>query len=399
MAEPYPDYMTLKASELKCDIEQTLNITLPGKLTRKDLRSIYKENLVKITAAKQRGHNDRESADISTVNNVNPTTTTCTSEADQQTRLERFMERTELSLHSLKQQFQDLKQSNATSAPQQNDTGNGATVISSLTQTVASPSPQTVIANGNSVGVPLETLQCVDVVSESVKRKIWDFKYVDLATLLVPNYESQRPMLTINDSDGGKTLNLNIQDDNNHIKDYLTISEFVLAFGRYKRIMLQKYPARKEELDSYERGIIEIHSFLGNKYYDYHKLFTSRASAAMLNEGTKVDWSKPDRLLLQLVSMGKVPCAICGTINQACRHSKNNKSDTKQFQRSGVGQKQVGVDRRGRKIVYHEGKAICNNYNEEGGCRLPGCNNLHVCAVAGCRKADHGVPKCPIAKN
>jgi hypothetical protein len=50
------------------------------------------------------------------------------------------------------------------------------------------------------------------------------------------------------------------------------------AFGKYKRVMTSVYPDRRAELDAYEDDIIDIYNFFGSKFYDYHKLFSSKAA-------------------------------------------------------------------------------------------------------------------------
>ena len=39
------------------------------------------------------------------------------------------------------------------------------------------------------------------------------------------------------------------------------MSEFLKAFGKYKRVMTSVYPDRRAELDAYEDDIIDIYNF------------------------------------------------------------------------------------------------------------------------------------------
>jgi hypothetical protein len=48
-------------------------------------------------------------------------------------------------------------------------------------------------------------------------------------------------------------------------------------------VMTSGYPDRRAELGAYEDDIIDIYNFFGSKFYDYHKLFSSKA-AVLLRE-------------------------------------------------------------------------------------------------------------------
>ena len=82
----------------------------------------------------------------------------------------------------------------------------------------------------------------------------------------------------------------------------LSISEFLKAFGKYKRVMTSVYPDRRAELDAYEDDIIDIYNFFGSKCYDYHKLFSSKAAVLLREKRVKVDWLKRDRDIISLIS-------------------------------------------------------------------------------------------------
>ncbi|CAG2208018.1 unnamed protein product [Mytilus edulis] len=64
------------------------------------------------------------------------------------------------------------------------------------------------------------------------------------------------------------------------------------------------------ELDADEEDIIEISNFYGNKFYDYHTLFSAKASTFLQEKQIKVDWSKRDRDLMILIGAG-VEINIC----------------------------------------------------------------------------------------
>ena len=64
------------------------------------------------------------------------------------------------------------------------------------------------------------------------------------------------------------------------------------AFGIYKNDMCQAYPSCREELDMYERDIVDIgYEYGGKGFYEYHKIFSSQAAAYLRYHNIKVDWS------------------------------------------------------------------------------------------------------------
>ncbi|CAC5410415.1 unnamed protein product [Mytilus coruscus] len=110
----------------------------------------------------------------------------------------------------------------------------------------------------------------------------------------------------------------------------LTIQELIKAFGKYKRIMSKDYPERRAELDAYGEDIIDISNFYGSKYYDYHKMFSAKASTLLREHHVNVDWSKRDRDLFTLVVAGiqinvcKL-CHMCDHTTEFCSLQLRNK--------------------------------------------------------------------------
>ncbi|CAC5393080.1 unnamed protein product [Mytilus coruscus] len=139
-------------------------------------------------------------------------------------------------------------------------------------------------------GVPSECIPHVDIVSEVIKKRIWEGKDVNLAALLIPKHEADKNIV----QQGSITVNLSNHEDTRLLKS-LTISEFITAFGKYKRVMCSKFPNRRIELDRYE--IIDI-----SKFYDYHCQFSARAAAALRDCNIKVDWSIKDTTMLSMVA-------------------------------------------------------------------------------------------------
>ena len=66
--------------------------------------------------------------------------------------------------------------------------------------------------------------------------------------------------------------------------------------------MCQSFPERREELDKYKAIIVEIYNVYGDKFYEYHKLFSLQSVNTLSLHKLKVDWSVRDRDILQLVS-------------------------------------------------------------------------------------------------
>ena len=85
--------------------------------------------------------------------------------------------------------------------------------------------------------VPADELPHIDVVTESVKRNIIAWKYVNLACLLIPDFEAPKA--------SNETMNV-LEFLKRDRKDYrldraLNITQFYKAFGIYKRVMCEAY--------------------------------------------------------------------------------------------------------------------------------------------------------------
>ena len=120
------------------------------------------------------------------------------------------------------------------------------------------------------------------MVPYSVKKKIIAGKYVNLASLLIPDYDS-----SLVDNMGGLDQQRRQQRDK-HLDRVLSITQFYKAFRIYKRIMCEAYPQRRDELDLYEADIGIILEHYGSVFYQYHVTF-SKQTAAYLEKGFKVD--------------------------------------------------------------------------------------------------------------
>ena len=105
-------------------------------------------------------------------------------------------------------------------------------------------------------------------MSPNLQKQIIERKDINLASLLVHNYEcpQQRSIST-------ESLEVQLRGKPDpRLNRSLSISEFLKAFGKYKRVMTSVYPDRRKELGAYEDDIIDIYNFFGLKFYDYYKL-------------------------------------------------------------------------------------------------------------------------------
>ncbi|CAG2188986.1 unnamed protein product [Mytilus edulis] len=120
-------------------------------------------------------------------------------------------------------------------------------------------------------GVRSDDFPNVDIVSSGLQKQIIQGKDINLASLLIPSFESPQSHTILAD---GMEINVGNKPDP-RLNRQLTIQEFIKAFGKFKRVMTSAFPGRRFELDAYEEDIIEISNFYGNKFYDYHKLFSA----------------------------------------------------------------------------------------------------------------------------
>ena len=78
----------------------------------------------------------------------------------------------------------------------------------------------------------------VDIVSQNLQRSIIEGKDVNLASLLIPNFEA--PQAT-NVTTGGFQVSLESKPDP-RLSRHLSIQQFITAFGKYRRITCTVYP-------------------------------------------------------------------------------------------------------------------------------------------------------------
>lgn len=235
-------------------------------------------------------------------------------------------------------------------------------------------------------GVASDTLPAIDMVSETIRKRILEFKDVDLACLLIPNYEPPKSTFEA----VGTSIHIN-QEIDSKIKGALTIKDFVSAFSVYRRVMVKVHPERQAELEMYEYNMIDLYNSAGASFYAYHKAFSRKAAAAWTNHGIKVNWGIMDNKIVAGLVLGKMPCIECGAPPGSCIHSTGKASRTEQKPKPGA----RPFDKKGRPRVHHEGREICNNFNGNAGCFNPKCFYLHVCSKC---FMDHSALQCGSGK-
>lgn len=137
-------------------------------------------------------------------------------------------------------------------------------------------------------GVPADSLPHVDVISDTLKKNILEGKFVNLASLLIPDFEPQN--LTTNEASGLELLRQGCRD--HRLDRTLSINQFFKAFELYKRIMSEAYPQRRLELDLYEADIGNIYEHYGDIFYQYHRQFTKSLYKIVQQENSSITTGK-----------------------------------------------------------------------------------------------------------
>lgn len=164
------------------------------------------------------------------------------------------------------------------------------------------------------IGVSSKDVRHIDLVSAEIRKKILKGEDIILCSLLMPAYETSRK----DQEKADKRLSRN-----------LNISEFVTAFSRFKRIMFGTYPWRQQVLDMYLAHIIEVHNVWSTKFYEYHKLFSSKCAIALKQNQMIINWSKGDgEILKRVVAVAEVSkCNFCSSKTQTSSMCIDNQED------------------------------------------------------------------------
>ena len=256
-------------------------------------------------------------------------------------------------------------------------------------QTPAQPSSLSQQTSANLHGVAADSLPHIDVVSETMRKNIVSGKYVNLACLLIPDYDvSKSPV----DNMPGTELFKRQQRDH-RLDRVLSITQFFKAFGIYKRVMCEAFPQRRDELNLYEADIANIYEHYGDLFYQYHVQF-SRQAAAYMEKGIKIDWSKRHKDLFQLL-VGGAKTKLCDHCSQADHQSPfcpTQISVPRPSKSKAIPIQDSSKDTFGRPRVFFKGREICNNFNGEKGCSRSVCPFEHICKK--CKSSGHGQNSC-----
>ena len=276
-------------------------------------------------------------------------------------------------------------------------------------------------------GIRSDSAPKVEIVPENIRRDVVQGRDVNLAAFLIPGYknESQAGVRSIM-ADGVAVPLKPLTDP--RLNRQLTIQEFIETFAIYKNVMCATYPHRRQELDFYERDIVDMFiRFGGFTFYDYHKAFSACAASLLLDHHIKIDWSYRDQNLFnQFLAGHKInACQICNNASHSagfCPQSLHgSKTGTRpnpspaqepyppssaarqpdypnQPKRPRRAANDPGMrDANGRARIHLPGLGeLCNNFNSSGCKYLAGtCPYLHYCAT--CWQAGHSQARCPQA--
>ena len=147
----------------------------------------------------------------------------------------------------------------------------------------------------------------------AVRAAILDGKDVNLATLLMPNFDLGE-YSRYSESDHAQFLRPLSSDP--RLNRNLTLAEFITAFNKYRNIMCEIWD-RRQELDAYEAMVVGIASRIeGTSFYEYHKAFAARAAALIVQHNVKIDWAVRDNGMFcsLFVSQTAKVCSLCGSV-------------------------------------------------------------------------------------
>ncbi|XP_046546633.1 uncharacterized protein LOC124256711 [Haliotis rubra] len=228
--------------------------------------------------------------------------------------------------------------------------------------------------------VPSDTLPHIDPVKGEHKKDIIEGrKYFNLAKLLSASTESGEYIMSEFSAEGGEQISMK---EDIKLKRPLTLGEFIKAFGIYKAVFCEAYPHRRDEMDKYERLIVDIASqYGGSLFYEYHRMFATRA-ASFVCKGIIIDWSIIDTRIYTTVTSGRRTraCTICQSLTHTtefCFLTSKKDSHFHPYHRN--------HDSHGRPRSIIDGDEICNNFNDRG-CKRDPCIFAHRCIT--CRKED-----------
>ncbi len=379
-------------------ITEVTGVTVPQGLTRVQYGKIYRSNL----------HRAREGTDRDV------TTRSTQPESERQEEVNTAVNSTPIyELGLLVQQVQRLQEtvdklaSSTTQIRQPGQEGDfEPTRRGNENFTLFSPTDASLTSHASGQyhdGTP--TYKEIDIVSPALQRNIWEGKDINLALLLIPDEISTASQtVVINNQD----VQLRSPVDR-RLQNPISIQSFIVAFGKYKDIMCQKWD-RREELDLYQRHIITMYAqYQGTLFYQYHKRFSARSAAMLQQLNERVRWDVIDENIYRAVFTGRRlhTCQLCHDSSHLTEYCSLATTSSYQHSSQGVENRPTqtrgidnlelfstnpdkGADRYGRSIVLHQGIPLCNNFNTDR-CIHISCRFKHMCSA--CKKP-HPAYKC-----
>ena len=166
--------------------------------------------------------------------------------------------------------------------------------------------------------------------------------------------------------------------------------------------MVQAYPHRSDELAAYLSDIVDMATdYGGTMFYQYHKQFSARAAALLLNHSVKVDWSIKDNDLYCKVFAGRRAnsCDLCSSIAHSTEFCPLNLHQPKnQFLKRPITERSRSMTTtayQSKRVKYDlmpSGQEICNNFNTKGCSRGSNCLYAHACML--CKSEMHSRAEC-----
>ena len=244
---------------------------------------------------------------------------------------------------------------------------------------------QSALQNMRQPSVSSEQYRNVEIVSPNLRNQILSGKDINLALLLMPNNDGLADYRRV-DFNG---IEYSMRPGDPRLTKNLSLGEFITAFSKYRNNICEVMPHRREELDYYERDIVEMaQRFGGQRFYEYHKAFTAKAAALLQQRGIKVDWAVRDNGLFCTIFAGMRTnvCTLCSSVNHTsdfCSLVVNPYWKRATQQTSGSFQRPTGpgyAPQQGkRNFQTFQGVPLCINYNEKL-CTRPACRFLHLCS-------------------
>lgn len=243
--------------------------------------------------------------------------------------------------------------------------------------------------------------QAVASVSPTLRANIVNGKDINLASLLLPAAPIDRQLVNCGD------VSVILKSSDPRLLKNLSFGEFVVAFGVFRDVLCGTFPDRRAELDNYLAMLADFHlRYGGTLFYEYHKSFSAKAASHVSLFNLRLDWSVVDTELLIRHFSGQrtLACKVCSSHGHSADLCPRTVFSTPQApgprpptqsQPAPDSRKQQPVrptkDRLGRPILFFNGQAICNNFNEAV-CTHSNCVFSHVCS--GCRDP-HPRSVCP----